>query len=375
MERATDLGKQFVTKFKEDDVLGLGAELAYRFLFALFPFVIFLAALGGFVASWLGIANPAQQAIDALGENLPPELAATVQPEIDNVLGQTQPGLLSFGAILALWAATGGTNALIKAMNRAYEVEDQRGFVARYAIAIGLTLLAAAGVIGSFAVIVGGTVMTQDFANQLGIGDVAWTVISLLRYPLVLGLLIVAVAILYRVAPAVKASWRYVFLGAAIFSVAWLVATAAFAFYIANFGNYASTYGALAGVIILMLWFYLSALVLVTAAELVAILSNVNEPEKAEEERRKAAGRGAQAGGSSERVAGGAVAMTSGQGEQPPRSGAPGGEVELPPGSALPYPPRRVRRPSPLMPAAIVAVATAIGAFVGSFLAPRDAGE
>jgi hypothetical protein len=69
------------------------------------------------------------------------------------------------------------------------------------------------------------------------------------------------------------------------------------------------------------------------------------------------------------------VAMTSGQGEQPPRSGAPGGEVELPPGSALPYPPRRVRRPSPLMPAAIVAVATAIGAFVGSFLAPRDAGE
>jgi membrane protein len=370
MDRATGLGKEFLAKFKEDDVLGLGAELAYRFLFALFPFVIFLAALGGFAASWLGIANPAQQAIDALGENLPPELAATIQPEINEILGQTQPGLLSFGAILALWAATGGTNALIKAMNRAYEVADPRGFVGRYAIALALTLLAAGGVIGSFVVIVGGAVITQDFANQLGIGDVAWTVISLLRYPLVLALLIAAVAILYRVAPAVKASWRYVFLGAAIFSVAWLVATAAFGFYIANFGNYASTYGALAGVIILMLWFYLSALVLVGAAELVAILSNVNEPEKAEEQRRRSAAREG-GGGVRRRTRDGAGRAREAMGLSE-AGHAPAAVRVTGPRATGARPIRPPRPASPLVPAAIVGIATALGAFIGSFLAPRS---
>ncbi len=256
-----------------DDIAGLSAELAYRFLLALFPFMIFLVALGGFVASWLGIANPASRVIEAIGENLPPDLMATIRPELEAVLGSTNAGLLSFGAIGALWAATGGTNALIKAMNRAYGVDDTRGFVGRYVMAVSLTLLAVGGILASFVVIAGGAALTAELVAPLGIGSVLWTALELLRYPLVLLLLVVAVAVLYRLAPAVRAPWRWAVLGATVFAVGWVVATAAFSIYLTSFGSYASTYGAFAGVIVLMLWFYLTALVLLVGAELVAILS------------------------------------------------------------------------------------------------------
>jgi membrane protein len=264
-----------------DDIIGLSAELAYRFLFALFPFMIFLSALGGFVASWLGISDPSTRVIDAVSSDLPSGLVATIRPQLEAVLDTTSPGLLSFGAIAALWAATGGTNALIKAMNRAYGVEDTRGFVGRYAIAVGLTLLAVGGIIASFLAITGGAVVTAELVAPLGIGSVLWTVIEVLRYPLVLALLIVATATLYRLAPAVRAPWGRSFLGATVFGVGWVVATAAFSVYLASFGDYASTYGAFAGLIVLMLWFYLTALVLLIGAEVVATSSAVQVSDQA----------------------------------------------------------------------------------------------
>src|SRR5688572_14220762 len=169
-------GKDFVKQFQEDDASGLGAELAYRWLFAVFPFGIFLAALGAFVASWIGIQNPAQQIVDALGDNLPAELAAGVQPELERVIGQHQPGLVSLGALLALWAATAGMMTVIKSMNRAYDVDETRSAVVRYGLGIGLTIAAAVGLIISFVTIVGGSLLTEQVARQLGVGATAWTV-------------------------------------------------------------------------------------------------------------------------------------------------------------------------------------------------------
>ena len=151
-------GKEFVKQFQEDDASGMAAELAYRWLFAVFPFGLFLAALGAFIASWIGIQNPGQQIIDALGDNLPAELAAGVAPELERVIGQQQPGLVSIGALLALWAATSGTMTVIKAMNRAYDVEETRSAVTRYGIGIGLTIGAAVVLILSFVTIVGGLI-------------------------------------------------------------------------------------------------------------------------------------------------------------------------------------------------------------------------
>jgi membrane protein len=278
-------GKEFVQQFQEDDASGLSAELAYRWLFAVFPFGLFLAALGAFAASWIGIQNPAQQIIDALGDNLPAELAAGVQPELERVIGQQQPGLVSIGALLALWAATSGTMTVIKAMNRAYDVDETRSAVTRYGMGIGLTIAAAVGLIVSFVTIVGGSLLTEKVASELGLGATAWTVISIARWPVVLAVLVVAVSALLRIGPNMTPSWRSTIVGGVVFAVGWLVATIGFALYVANFADYGATYGALAGVIVLMLWFYVTAMVLVASGELVALLTKRFEPTLIEERR------------------------------------------------------------------------------------------
>ncbi len=288
------IGKRFIGEFQRDDIAGLSAELAYRFLFAIFPFGIFVAALSAFIATSLGFENPTGQIMGSVGDNLPPQIADVVRPQLEAVIGKTQPGLLTFGAIAALWAATGGMNALIKAMNRAWEVDDTRSFIPKTAVAVGLTILGSIGIVGSFVTIVGASLLTTEVTSRIGLDRSVVDLVSLLRWPLVFVLLSLAVAVLYRLAPNFRAPWRWCVVGGALFSVTWIVATALFALYVANFANYANTYGALGGVIVLMLWFYLSAMLLVSAAAIVAATLKETQPSAVEERRVE---RGAAAGG------------------------------------------------------------------------------
>jgi membrane protein len=268
------------TKVKEDDVAGLSAEMAYRFLFAVFPFGLFVAALGAFVANALHIENPAQQIVAALGDNLPSSVAQGLQPELERLISSPRADLLSIGAIAALWAATSGTNALVKGIHRAYGVPEARPLVLRYAVAIGLTLLGAIGVIASFVTIVGGALLTQQLATQLGMGDQAFQVLQLLRWPAVALVLVLAVSMLYRYAPNVIVPWRWIVLGSVVFAVGWLLATAVLGLYVANFSNYGATYGSLAGVIVLMLWFYVTAAMLLVGAEVTAAVARERTPQQ-----------------------------------------------------------------------------------------------
>ena len=116
-----DFPKQVVQQVMEDEVPDLAAGLSYRFLFAVFPFGIFLAALAAFVAQATGLGDPTQQILSAIDDNLPPDVAAQIAPQLESVLGQTRPALLSIGALLALWAATGGVSSLMSAMNTRYD--------------------------------------------------------------------------------------------------------------------------------------------------------------------------------------------------------------------------------------------------------------
>ena len=278
-EQLTAIGKRFVSDIKRDDVTGMAAELAYRFLFAVFPFGIFVAALTAFVATTISIEDPTGKIIGALGDNLPKDLAAGIRPQIEAVIGTSRPGLLTVGAIAALWAATGGTNALIKAMNRAYEVEETRSFIPKTALAIGLTLLASVGILTAFVTIVGASMLTTEVVRQLNLDQRLVDAIGLLRWPVVFVFLSIAVGVLYKLAPNVRIPFRWCLVGGALFSVGWILATALFGLYVANFANYSNTYGALGGVIVLMLWFYISALILVAAAALVAAVLKETRPE------------------------------------------------------------------------------------------------
>jgi membrane protein len=278
-DAAMGVGKRLITGVREHDVSGLAAEIAYRFLFAVFPFGLFVAALGGVIAGWLQVDNPAEQIIAGFGDNLPPDIANAIQPELERLFGTASNGLLWTGALLALWAATGGTNALVKGIHRAYGVPEQRPFVLRYVVAIGLTLLAAAGVIASFVTIVGGAAITQEIAEQFGLGPQAFAVLQLLRWPAVFVVLTIAVAILYRYGPSIVIPWRWILAGSVAFTLGWLLATAALGWYAANVADYGATYGSLGAVIVLMLWFYLTSALLLVGAELTAALARERSPE------------------------------------------------------------------------------------------------
>jgi membrane protein len=364
----TRIGKHFLADVKRDDVSGLAAELAYRFLFAIFPFGIFVAALTAFIAPMLGFKDPTGQILGAIGDNLPADVASGIKPQLEAVIGTTRPGLLTIGAVAALWAATGGTNALIKAMNRAYEVEETRSFVPKTARAVGLTLLASVGLLGAFVTIVGASLLTAEVAGRLNLDPGVVTAIGLLRWPVVFAGLSLAVAVLYKLAPNFRAPWRWCVASGAIFSVGWLIATAAFGFYVANFGSYANTYGALGGVIVLMLWFYLSAMVLVGSAALMAAAMKELEPETF-------------AAGQAPAKAAAAEKARAGRGDGSPEgvAGAPGrgsAEPTLPGPSVLPRtatlaPIRQPRSPEPSGPLewAATSVAIAAGVAVGALAA------
>jgi membrane protein len=168
----------------------------------------------------------------------------------------------------------------VKGIHRAYGVPEQRPFLLRYAVAVGLTLLAAAGVIASFVTIVGGALITQELAEQFGLQAQAFTVLQLLRWPAVFVALTLAVAILYRYAPSIVIPWRWILIGAAAFTLGWLAATVALGWYAGNVADYGATYGSLGAVIVLMLWFYITSALLLVGAELTAALARERTPDQ-----------------------------------------------------------------------------------------------
>ena len=275
---AVAFGRDLLTRVQDHDVSGMAAELAYRFTLAIFPFGLFLAALGAFVAGWLGLDNPTDEIIAGLGDNLPPELAGAIRPELEQVIGTRRLGLVSLGGVLALWAATSGTMTVIKAMNRAYDVPEARPLVPRYLMGIGLTLAGGIAIIGAFVTIVGGAVLTEEIATQIGATDRAWEVITLLRWPVVFAVLVLGTAFLYRVGPNMRPAWRSALIGGAVFAAGWLVATLGFSLYVANVADYGATYGALGGVIVLLIWLYLTGFILMLGAEVAAQLTQRTEP-------------------------------------------------------------------------------------------------
>jgi membrane protein len=272
------LKRRLIESVQEDDVLGLSAEIAFRFLFAVFPFGLFVAALGAVIAGYLQIDNPAEQIVDGLGDNLPPAIAEALRPELERLLDSARPDLLSIGALAALWSATGGTNALVKGMHRAYDQSEQRPFLLRYGVALALTLIAAAGIFVAFVTIVGGAGLTQQLASGLGLGEGAAILVTVLQWPAIFLVLVGAVAVLYRYGPSVVVPWRWLLLGAAAFTIGWAVATAALGWYAGNVADYGATYGSLGAVIVLMLWFYVTAALLLLGAELSAAIAQERSP-------------------------------------------------------------------------------------------------
>lgn len=259
-----------------DDVPEMAAALAYRFFLSIFPFAIFSAALASAAAMAFGIENPARQVIDAAGSTLPPDVSPVIRDELQRMLEQSR-GIASFSIIATVFFATGGTLAVTRALNRAFDVAESRPIWRRYLVAIALTLLAGAGLIGAFLSFAIGGIFGESIAELLGIEDIYRTLFGVGRVVLAFLLILGAITLLYRLAPNLRLPWRFAAAGATIFAIGWLAATAGFIFYVSTFADYGATFGALAGVAILLIWLYLTGFLLLLAAEACAVLRAVDE--------------------------------------------------------------------------------------------------
>lgn len=307
-----DLGKRVYAEYKNDDVPGLAAELSYRFFLALFPFAIFLAALGGVIASAVGVDDPAREALDVVGDALPEDAASVVATQVEAVVQGQSGGLLSVGFLGALWAASGGVGALMKALNRTFDVDEERMWWKKYAIRLGLTAFIGVVGLGALVVMVAGQVFAQDLADGLGAGGASRDVLPLLRLPLAILLVMVLMAFLYWSAPNVDTKIAWISPGAVLFTLVWVAASVGFAFYVANFANYNATYGALGGVVVLLIYLYVTNITILLGAELNAVVQKERERIEGPAGERTSLGR--------EEVAG--VDMRAGV-HQHPQAGAP----------------------------------------------------
>jgi membrane protein len=264
--------KRLYAAAKEDDIAGGAAELAFRFFLALFPFFIFLAALGGFVADIAGVENPTEEIMDALGKSLPSDTASVLRSQLEDVIEKRNAGLVSVAVVATIIAASSGVGTLIKRVNTAYNVRETRPQWQRWALAAALTVAGGVVLVAAFVVFVAGQVYGLQIAEDIGMGRLAGELFRFARWPAVGVLALMVTAVIYRQAPNTRLSLQGVLPGAGLFALGWLLATWLFGLYVGHFGSYNETYGTLAGVVVALLWFYITGFILLLGAELNAVL-------------------------------------------------------------------------------------------------------
>ncbi len=282
-----ELGKRSVKEFLADDMTTYAAALAYHVLFALFPFVIFLVALLGFLRipqffEWL--VSQAQTA-------LPPQAAEQVVQVIRQIEGQAQGGLLSFGIITAIWAASAGVRSLMNALNAAYDVEESRPSWKRYLLSILYTIGLAVMLIVAAGLMLIGPQVAEWIAEQVGLGNLFLTLWTWLRWPVAVILLMLAVAVIYYAAPNVDQPFRFITPGAVLAVIVWIIASLGFSYYVSNFGSYNATYGSLGAVVVLLFYFFISSAVLLLGAEVNSEVHHARQEEPAQEREIETSGR------------------------------------------------------------------------------------
>jgi len=257
------LVRRLWAEFWEDEVLDRAAALAYYFLFALFPSLLFLTALVGLFPGAL-----MDTFMTYISQVVPPDAASMIRKTLEQVIAGAGSGVLSFGFVLALWSASSGMASVMSALNIAYGVDDPRPWWKRRLVAIVLTVGYSIFVILALAFMVFGPHLGSAAVARFGLGQLYATAWSLASIPLALLFALVGVALVYYFAPAVEQEWRWLTPGSTFTLVTWLAMSFALREYVGRFSNYNATYGSIGGVILLLLWLYLSSVVLLLGAEI-----------------------------------------------------------------------------------------------------------
>ncbi|SFB16474.1 membrane protein [Lentibacillus halodurans] len=265
-QETVDFIKKLFQRIMEGDIFGLGAQLAYFLLLSLFPFLLFLMTLVGY------LPLETQNITNFIEQYAPGEISRLINENVTELVNNQNRSLLSIGIIGTLWAASNGINAIMRGFNRAYEVEEDRSFIVVRLIAIILTIAMILVICMAFLLPVFGKMIGEYVFTFFGASESFLNIWDTMRWLISSTVIFIVLVALYKMAPNKRIYFKNVVWGALFATIGWQLASMVFSFYVNSMANYSATYGSLGTVIVLMIWFYLSGIIIMIGGVINAIL-------------------------------------------------------------------------------------------------------
>ncbi|MGP4042101.1 YihY/virulence factor BrkB family protein [Gracilibacillus sp. D59] len=263
--------KQLIERIMKDDVPGLAAQLSYFFLLSLFPFMIFLVTLVGYLPfDEINVMN-------FVSTYAPEEIMTLLNNNLTQIMNNRNGSLLSIGIIGTLWSASNGINALVRSFNKAYNIEEERSFIVMRGISIVLTVAMLLVILVAFLLPIFGKMIGVYLFSLFGLSQGFLDIWNTLRWVISSAIFFIVLMMLYRMAPSKRVYFKHVYIGTIFATICWQLTSLAFSYYVTSMGNYSATYGSLGGVIILMIWFYLSGIIIITGGEINAQIESMTK--------------------------------------------------------------------------------------------------
>ncbi|CAD2079538.1 YihY/virulence factor BrkB family protein [Phocicoccus pinnipedialis] len=253
-------------RFSKDNTTGMAAQLAYYFLLAIFPALIFLLSI-------VPMFNvDADNLTNMINQYAPEQISGLLDGIINEVMNTKSGGLFSIGLILTLWSASNGMNQLMNAFNVAYDIEDTRNPIVARILSVIFTILLALAVVGTFVFTILGDSIGNFMFGSIGLDEEFQWIWNLVRTVLPVIIVFIVFLLVYTLAPSIKVKLKSVIPGTLFSTIVFLLISAGFGFYVSNFSNYTATYGSIAGVIILIFWLYITSIVLILGAQINSLI-------------------------------------------------------------------------------------------------------
>jgi membrane protein len=251
-----ELAARVTKSVYQDNAIGQAAQLAYYFLFALFPFLLFLITLLGFLPLAMG------EIMDLLANVMPDEVISLVRENVHDLVVRQRGELLSFGILTALWTSSSAVAAIMDNLNRAYGVQEGRPLWKVWGTALTLVLGLSVLLMVSIALLIFGPQLGGLIARHIGLGEafaIGWNVV---RWIVIIGFLIFAMANIYYFAPDVEQKWKWITPGSVFAILTWILVSLGFSYYVRHFNSYNKIYGSIGTFIVLLTWMYLMGFVI-----------------------------------------------------------------------------------------------------------------
>lgn len=271
--------KDLYFRYLDDEVPALSAQMAYFFLLAVFPFLIFLVT----IIAYSPISS--EDVLEPISNVLPYESYMILRKNVQQVTHSRNLKLLSIGLITALWAASNGVGAVINGINRAYGQRETRPFWKIKLVSILFTIALSMMILFYFVLLIFGHKIGNAMIN-MGVPSGYREVWDNSRYVVIIVMMVIVFAALYHYTPCLRLRWREVVLGAIFTTISWLVISLGFSYYVNEFWNFTLVYGSLGGIVALLIWLYLSATMIIMGGEINAVLSLSREGKRRYEDKK-----------------------------------------------------------------------------------------